>query len=69
MVSAWEPTPEELVYPLVMIHGGGPTTTFTGTPEGRPGWADYFLKQGWPVYVVDQPGRGKTPHIEALSSR
>lgn len=53
-------------YPIVMIHGGGPTTTFTGTPDGRPGWADYFLKQGWPVYVVDQPGRGRTPYIESV---
>ena len=47
-----------------MIHGGGQqTTTFTGTPDDRSGWADYFLKEGWPVYVVDQPGRGKSPYI------
>ena len=52
-------------YPVVMVHGGGQQgTNFTGTPDGRPGWADYFLKKGWPVYVVDQPGRGKSPYVE-----
>ena len=52
-------------YPVVMVHGGGQQgTNFTGTPDGRPGWADYFLKKGWPVYVIDQPGRGKSPYFE-----
>ncbi len=53
-------------YPVVMVHGGGQQgTNFTGTPDGRPGWADYFLKKGWPVHVVDQPGRGKSPYIDS----
>src|ERR1700733_12654154 len=31
-------------YPVVMIHGGSQTgTNFTGTPDGRDGWAQYFL--------------------------
>jgi len=52
-------------YPIVMIHGGGQSgSNFTGTPDGREGWAQYFLKQGYAVYVVDQPGRGRA----ALSS-
>jgi hypothetical protein len=29
-----------------------------GAPDGRPGWADYFLAQGYLVYLVDQPARG-----------
>ena len=46
--------------PLVMIHGGSQTgTNFTGTPDGREGWAQYFLRRGWPVYVVDTVGRGR----------
>lgn len=54
-------------YPIVMIHGGGQqTTTFTGTPDNRSGWSDYFLKEGWPVYVVDQPGRGKSPYVASV---
>jgi pimeloyl-ACP methyl ester carboxylesterase len=44
----------------VMIHGGGQTgTNFTGTPDGRDGWAQYFLRRGYAVYVVDQVARGR----------
>jgi pimeloyl-ACP methyl ester carboxylesterase len=46
--------------PIVMIHGGSQTgTNFTGTPDGREGWAQFFLRRGWPVYVVDTVGRGR----------
>jgi pimeloyl-ACP methyl ester carboxylesterase len=48
-------------YPIVMIEGGGQSgSNFTGTPDGREGWAQYFLRQGYAVYVVDQPGRGRS---------
>jgi pimeloyl-ACP methyl ester carboxylesterase len=51
--------------PVVMIHGAGQQgTNFSGTPDGRPGWADFFLAQGWPTYVVDQPGRGRSPYLD-----
>jgi pimeloyl-ACP methyl ester carboxylesterase len=51
-------------YPIVMIEGFGLTgTNFTGTPDGREGWAQYFLRQGYAVYVYDQPGRGRSPWI------
>jgi len=47
-------------YPVVMIHGGSQTgTNFTGTPDGREGWAQYFLHRGYAVYVVDQVARGR----------
>lgn len=47
--------------PIVMIHGGGQTgVNFLGTPDGRRGWADYFVARGFGVYVVDQPGRGRS---------
>jgi pimeloyl-ACP methyl ester carboxylesterase len=47
-------------YPIVMIHGGGQTgTNFTGTPDGREGWAQFFLRRGYAVYVVDQVARGR----------
>jgi len=49
------------VLPIVMIEGGGQSgSNFTGTPDGREGWAQYFLKLGYAVYVVDQPGRGRS---------
>ena len=47
-------------WPVVMVHGGSQSgTNFTGTPDGREGWAQFFLRQGYAVYVVDQPGRGR----------
>jgi pimeloyl-ACP methyl ester carboxylesterase len=54
--------PQKLLhpYPVVMIHGGSQTgTNFTGTPDGREGWAQYFLRRGYAVYVVDQVARGR----------
>jgi pimeloyl-ACP methyl ester carboxylesterase len=49
-------------YPLVFFHGAGQTATnWMGTPDGRTGWADYFLEQGYVVYLVDQPARGRSP--------
>ena len=50
--------------PIVMIHGSQQTgANFLGTPDGRPGWAAYFVRHGWPVYVIDQPGRGKSGYF------
>jgi pimeloyl-ACP methyl ester carboxylesterase len=54
-------------YPIVMIHGAAQTgTNFTGTPDGRKGWAQYFLEQGYAVYIVDQPGRGRSHYSESM---
>ena len=48
-------------YPVVMIHGTAQTgSNFTGTPDGRPGWAQDFLARGYRIYVVDQVGRGRS---------
>ena len=50
-------------YPIVMVHGAIQTgTNFTGTPDGREGWAQYFLRAGYAVYVVDQPGRARASY-------
>ncbi|PFH52862.1 hypothetical protein AMATHDRAFT_139154 [Amanita thiersii Skay4041] len=49
--------------PLVMIHGHGMTgTNFLNTPDGRLGWADFFLSKGYEVYLVDQPARGRSTY-------
>ena len=51
-------------WPIIMVHGAGQTgTNFTGTPDGREGWAQFFLRQGYAVYVVDQPGRGRSGYL------
>jgi pimeloyl-ACP methyl ester carboxylesterase len=53
-------------YPIVMVHGGTMSgVNFTGTPDGREGWAQYFVRQGYAVYVVDQPGRGRSGYLPA----
>lgn len=58
------PAKQRFPYPIVMIHGGGQTgVNFLSTPDGRHGWADYFLAQGYAVYVVDQPGRGRSGYF------
>jgi hypothetical protein len=47
--------------PIVMVHGSGHTgVTFETTPDGREGWATYFTRKGFPVYVVDHAGRGRS---------
>src|SRR5215831_16614350 len=41
-------------YPIIMVPGGGQTgTNFTGTATGDEGWAQYFARRGYTVYVVD----------------
>jgi pimeloyl-ACP methyl ester carboxylesterase len=53
-------------YPIVLVHGGNQTgTNFTGTPDGREGWAQFFLREGYAVYVVDQAGRGRSAYQAA----
>ncbi len=48
-------------FPIIMVHGGSQTgTNFTGTPDGREGWAQYFVRRGYAVYVVDQVARGRS---------
>ena len=61
------PANRTATYPVVMIHGRGQSgTNFIGTPDGREGWADYFTRRGYAVYVVDQPGRGRSGHRNAI---
>ena len=55
------PAEQRQPYPLIMVHGGYQTgTNFTGTPDGREGWAQYFVRRGYAVYVVDQVARGRS---------
>ena len=57
------PAAQTCPFPVVMVHGGQQNgTNWTGTPDGREGWAQYFLRRGYAVYVVDQVARGRSPH-------
>jgi hypothetical protein len=47
--------------PITMIHGCCLTgKTWETTPDGRMGWDEFFLRKGYPVYVVDQVSRGRS---------
>ncbi len=62
-VQRWTPDELRSPYPIVMIHGGGQTgATYETTPDGRPGWADFFLAKGFTVYTLDQPARGRSTY-------
>lgn len=68
-VEYFFPVKQTQPYPVVMIHGAAQTgTNFTGTPDGRKGWAQYFVEHGYAVYVVDQPARGRSAYREALGA-
>ena len=46
--------------PLVFWHGYGQSAkTWETTPDGREGFQTIFLRRGFPVYLIDQPGRGR----------
>jgi pimeloyl-ACP methyl ester carboxylesterase len=54
-------------YPVIMVHGGTMSgTNYTGTPDGREGWAQRFVRAGYAVYVVDQVGKGRSPYYPDL---
>ena len=52
---------------IIFIHGGGQTGVgFLGTSDGRRGWVHDFLLAGFEVFVVDQPGRGRSGYSSRL---
>lgn len=48
-------------FPLVLVHGAAQTSmNWITKPDGAPGWAEHFVGQGYEVYLVDQPQRGRS---------
>ena len=48
-------------YSITLVHGcclSG--KSWETTPDGRMGWDEYFLRQGFTVYVIDQAWRGRS---------
>ena len=63
-VEVWEPREATQPYPLLMFHGNGQTgVDWLQTPDGRPGWAYYLVEQGYTLYMVDYPARGRSTYI------
>lgn len=47
-------------FPLVLWHGYGQfSKTSETTPDGREGYQNIFLRERYPVYLIDQPRRGR----------
>jgi pimeloyl-ACP methyl ester carboxylesterase len=49
-------------YPVVLIHGGAGQATHMMGIGRRPGFAHYFVQDGYQVYVMDRPGFGRVPY-------
>ncbi|KAI1116489.1 Alpha/Beta hydrolase protein [Nemania sp. NC0429] len=48
--------------PIILIHGATRSgADWLTKPDGGPGWASYFLSQGFECYLVDLPFRGRSP--------
>src|SRR5947208_12071724 len=53
--------------PVIMVHGSSHTAAcLESTPDGREGWAPYFVRQGISTYIVDQAGRGRSGFDESV---
>ncbi len=66
-VVVWVPKQIKHPYPIIYVHGAGQTATdWEQTPDGRPGWAYYFAKQGYVQYMVDSPARGRSPYVPGV---
>jgi pimeloyl-ACP methyl ester carboxylesterase len=48
--------------PVVLIHGA----CYEEAPDGRPGLGPLLVRAGWTVYVVDQPGVGRSRYVEQV---
>ncbi len=45
--------------PVVLTHTALSGVVWRTTPDGREGWAEYFVRRGHPVFVIDPPGTGR----------
>jgi pimeloyl-ACP methyl ester carboxylesterase len=47
--------------PIVFVHGGGLSSkSWQTTPDGRMGWDEYFVRQGFDTYLADQVSRARS---------
>src|SRR5207245_2977267 len=66
-VEVWVPKQIRQPYPIVFFHGNGQSgAVWQQTADGRPGWAYYLINQGYVVYTVDYPARGRSPYVPGI---
>jgi pimeloyl-ACP methyl ester carboxylesterase len=56
--------PKDLRYgrrtpPIILTHSTVSGVVWRPTGDGREGWTEFFVRQGFPVYVIDPPGVGR----------
>ena len=55
-------------YPLILWHGMGQSgRSWESTPDGREGYQAILTRRDWPLYIVDQPRRGRAGYTRAPS--
>jgi pimeloyl-ACP methyl ester carboxylesterase len=67
-VEVWVPKKIRHPYPVLFVQAGGGQTSIglLQTPDGRPGWAYDFVNQGYTIYMMDFPARGRSAFIPGL---
>lgn len=55
-------------YPLIMWHGMGQSgRSWESTPDGREGFQAIITRHDWPVYIIDQPRRGRAGYTRVAA--
>lgn len=53
-------------YPLILWHGMGQSgRSWESTPDGREGFQAILTRNDWPLYIIDQPRRGRAGYTQA----
>lgn len=60
LYAFYQVPPDARPLPIVMLHGAYQSgRSWESTPDGREGFQTLFLRRGFPIYIVDQPRRGR----------
>ncbi len=62
--EVWVPRQVRSPYPVIFFHANGQTgVQWQQTPDDRAGWAYRMVDQGYVVYMVDYPARGRSAYV------
>jgi len=65
--EVWVPKQPKHANPIVFFHGNGQSgAVWRQTPDNRAGWAYYLVAQGYTVYMVDYPARGRSAYVPGV---